>query len=387
MSVGHRPSNQMPKGVGAANKNERENMNESLSGPKASPEEMKSADQQELDYGSESEIGKKLEKHDLEVIKSMQTDWGTIVAGPSAESNPYNRVWIRDNALVALALEMAGENTLATEITEGLLGLLEKNQDKILKIIEEGKPYARERNVSLIHPVYQASGKELGVDWGWRQNDAIGNLLQAAGGLGLVEAHKEIINHLVKYLEVVEYWEKDSGIWEESLQVQKNTILSCVAGLKAVSDFVDVPEDLIERGYQTVDKLERYSHSDIRDCDLAHLNPFMLGEIADPYIIQVVEHELLRDHGVIRYHEDRYMSGGKGYEAQWVLGLLMLGHAWLACDNKEKARKYLQKVDSLRVNGDIPEAYIYKNGKYVPNEHTPLAWCHALALALRRQLG
>ncbi len=334
----------------------------------------------------ETEIGEKLANHDLETLRSLQTDWGTVAAGPSAkESDSYNRVWIRDNSLVALGLEMAGEHDFAVEVTEGLLALMERNQPKILKVIEEGKPYGDERNVTLIHPVYEENTKELDVEWGWRQNDAIGNLLQAAGTLGLVNHHKEVINNLVKYLEVVEYWEKDNGIWEWTQQVQTNTVLSCVAGLRAVSDYVEVPDSLIDVGYKTAEKLEG-KYSDLREYDLAHLNPFLLGEITEPFIIEKIEHELVRDHGVIRYHKDHYMSGGKGHEAEWVLGFLMLGHAWLSCGNKEKAEEYLNKVDSLRVNKDIPEAYVYKNGSYVANEHTPLAWAHALALALRKQL-
>lgn len=339
----------------------------------------------------EEESGETLAKHDLEVLRSLQTDWGTILAGPSAkESDPYDRVWLRDNALIAISLVDAGEESFGFEITEGLLLLMEKYQSKIKNVISEGNPYATERNVSLVHPAYEKDGKELDVEWGWRQNDAIGNLLYAVGVLNsfnthLVDDHKEVIEDLVKYLEVVKYWEKDNGIWEWEQQVQTNTILSCVAGLRAISDYVEVPEELVNIGYSKAKALGE-NYSDIREYDLAHLNPFILGEISEPYIIEKIEHELVRDHGVIRYHEDHYMSGGKGHEAEWVLGLLMLGNAWLACDNKEKAKEYLDKADALRVNGDLPEAYIYKNGSYIANEHTPLAWCHALALSLRRQI-
>ncbi len=256
------------------------------------------------------------------------------MAGPTAEkSDPYNRIWIRDNSLVAISLQLAGESELATEITEGTLAIVEKNHQRVKSIIEHGKPHATEGNVSLLHPVYKTSGEELDTEWGWRQNDAIGNLLQSAG--------------------------------------------------------------LIECGYEEASKMEGYSNDHYDDrygtryYDLAHLNPFMLGELAEPQIIEEIEHELLRDYGVIRYHGDHYMSGPKeNQEAQWVLGLLMLGHAWLACSEPEKARAYLAKADSLRVNGgQLPEAYIYDNGRYVPCEHTPLVWCHALALALRRQLN
>jgi len=397
---------------------------------KISPKEMLSDEQRASAQSVEIETKEdKLARHDLEVIESLQTEWGTILAGPpSKESNSYNKMWIRDNALVALALIQAGETETATQITNGLMDLMEKYRPKIQetikggkpvglmeeppseikkaikegkgwdvvkgwhpkveKLVKAGKPYAHERDASLIHPVYKDNGEELEIEWGWHQNDAIGNLLQAAGALDLVNDHKDITSDLVKYLEVTEYWEEDRGIWEEGKQVQTNTILSCTAGLKTVADYINVPEELIDKGYQTLDKLNRYSHSDKRDVDLAHLNPFMLGEIADPYLIQVVEHELLRGHGVIRYHGDRYMSGGKGREAEWVLGLLMLGQAWLACDNRTKANEYLKRADKLRVKGgDFPEAYIYKNGKYIPNEHTPLAWCHALSLSLRRQLA
>lgn len=337
---------------------------------------------------------KKLADYDLAVIKSMQTKWGAIMAGPSAkDSDPYNRIWIRDNSLVAISLQQAGEKKLSTEIIEGILAIVEQHHARIKAIIEQGKPYADERNVSLLHPTYKTSGEELDVEWGWRQNDAIGNMLQSAGMLGLVEEHKELIADLVKYLELVKYWEKDNGIWEWQQYAQKNTILSCVAGLRAVADYIDVPEELINKGYVEASKIDGSSndHTDDRYgeryYDLSHLNPFMLGELAEPRIIEEIEHELLRNYGVIRYHGDHYMSGGRGREAQWVLGLLMLGHAWLACEEPEKARSYLEKADSLRVNGgDLTEAYIYKDGQYVPCEHTPLVWCHALALSLRRQL-
>ncbi len=358
--------------------------------PKPRPEEMLSDEERST---LEKELkAEKFEKHDLDVIKSLQTEWGPVLAGPPAkESDPYNRVWIRDNALIALALIQAGEMETATQITDGLLGLMEKNRPKMRKIIEGGKPYAPERDVSLIHPVYHASGKELEVEWGWHQNDGMGNLLQAAGTLGLAADYKELVQDMVDYLDAVEYWKGDRGIWEEGKQVQVNTLLSCAAGLKAVSDYVNVPDEMIDVGYQFAEKIE--GHGSKRYSDLARLNPFFLGEQADPRIIEEVEHDLLRGHGVIRYHGDRYMRGAKRHEAEWVLGLLMLGHAWLACEKPDKARAYLDQVDKLRVkNGDIPEAYVYKEnpktkkGKYIPGEHTPLAWAHALALSLRRQL-
>lgn len=329
---------------------------------------------------------KLLENYDLDVIKSMQTIEGMVMAGPSArEADPYNRIWIRDNSLIAISLLAAGETELAAQIAEGLLGMLEEHQSKIISVIREGKPVGDEWNANLLHPVYKTSGEELDVEWGWRQNDAIGNLLQLTGMLGLVNGHKELVTNLVKYLETIKYWERDNGIWEWVQHVQTNTLLSCVAGLRAVSDYVNVSQELINIGYDEANKIKGYSNE--RYFDLAHLNPFMLGELAEPKIIKEIEHELLRDYGVIRYHGDHYMSGGDNHEAQWVLGLLMLGHAWLACGDTEKARSYLQKVDQLRVDGnDIPEAYVYKNDQYVPCEHTPLVWCHALALSLRRQL-
>lgn len=127
--------------------------------PDAYPEDAPKEEQREAE--------KRLAKHDLKVIKSMQTRSGTIMAGPSTkESDPYNRVWIRDNALVAISLKTAGESELATEITEGLLDLVEKHQDRILQVIAEGKPNSVERNVQHLHPAYKISGEELDVEWG-----------------------------------------------------------------------------------------------------------------------------------------------------------------------------------------------------------------------------
>jgi len=131
-----------------------------------------------------------------------------------------------------------------------------------------------------------------------------------------------------------------------------------------------------ERGWEALCRLlPRESES--KGSDLAQLSLVYPLGFREPGVVEQVEDELLRSHGVIRYAEDRYHRGDS--EAQWTLGIPWLGLCWLRLGDRERARIYRDRLDRLYWDEHLPECY----RDYRPCERRPLAWAHSLALTLR----
>jgi len=112
--------------------------------------------------------------------------------------------------------------------------------------------------------------------------------------------------------------------------------------------------------------------------DLALLSLIYPLEMPAPEIVERVEERLLRDHGVIRYEDDQYHRLD-GKEAEWTMGVPWLGLCWHKLGDKARAKQYLDWTDKLYWGDHLPECYTGT----IPCEHTPLAWSHSLAVALR----
>jgi hypothetical protein len=77
--------------------------------------------------------------------------------------------------------------------------------------------------------------------------------------------------------------------------------------------------------------------------------------------------------GSINYHRH------DGKEAEWTMGVPWLGLCWHKLGDKARAKEYLKWTDKLYWGDHLPECYTGT----IPCEHTPLAWSHSLAVALR----
>jgi len=293
---------------------------------------------------------------------------------------------------------------LGKKILRGIFNILHKHNagtHKIDHIIEHGKPNQTE-GWKLIHPLYDQFGNEMYHQdgWGWCQNDALGLFLFCVAKAEEIDQDfltvKDIkfIKQLILYLMVIRYWEADNSIWEESLCENSPTISSCIAGLKAVKEKleIDVPDILIKIGEKKQHQLaNKHSHS--HPIDAAHLQLFFpLGISTDISIIDEIKEKLGGDYGISRYPEDTYESGEDGRPAQWPLILLWEGLARFSLGQYDQAANCLEHADRLRLpNNEIPEAYRFhqdnSHGHYVSCLHTPLTWAHAFAMALRFQLG
>jgi GH15 family glucan-1,4-alpha-glucosidase len=329
------------------------------------------------------------------ILDSIRLPHGLYIASPSEF---YSYVWIRDSVYISLPY-LDKNDGLYEKTYHGLLDMFRNYEWKIDIAIKKKPHYMWE----YIHARYNASDvTEIhDQEWGHAQHDAVGAVLWAIGegvkkGKKILrdEKDKEIVQKLVYYLQSVEYWkDPDNGMWEEWREVHLSSVGACVAGLKNVTDLVNVPKDLITKGIDACMNLFPRESND-KAVDLAQLSllyPYNLfSGIFGERIVEQVESRLLRDRGVIRYEGDSYYSTleethGRdrarefyyGTEAEWCFGIPWLALCHLDMGNIEKAEYYVNKTEELMIEpGILPE--LYYSGKDTPNPNTPLGWSVAM---------
>jgi GH15 family glucan-1,4-alpha-glucosidase len=245
------------------------------------------------------------------------------------------------------------------------------------------------------------------------------------------------------YFEAIAYWnDEDSGAWEEGLKVNNSSVGAVVAGLEelqrylysapakkelGVKSLTEVDrqklEDLIAKGRQRLNLTLPFESPPERLADSALLlliHP--LGTVTSRHlqdaILNLVQARLRGDVGIKRYTDDSYFCQDydewfapdqmcvdfsdslafrnaflqPGCEAQWCifdpLLSIIYGERYFGdrTDSQSLDKQIYYFNRSLRQvtpKGECPELYYFKNGKYTPNAHTPLAWTQAnQALAL-----
>lgn len=336
------------------------------------------------------------------ILDSIRLPHGLYLASPSEH---YSYVWIRDCVYISMPY------------VDKTCGNYEKSYHRMLDVFKEyewkidiinagKKPHL---TWEYLHARYNANDvTEIDdQEWGHIQHDMIGAFLFGVGegikhGRTIIrdESDTRIIQKLVNYLGIVEYWhDADNGMWEEYQEVHLSSVGACTAGLKAVSNIVDVPEELILKGIKASWELFPRESNDKR-VDLAQLSlvyPYNLFGMMNELLVANVEKYLVRDRGVIRYEGDSYYSTlegkhGRGHsrqfyygeEAEWCFGMPWLSLCHLQLGNYEKAKEYLDKTEKLMIApGVLPELYYAKTDK--PNPNTPLGWSVAMYILAREQ--
>ena len=382
-----------------------------------------------------------LAEHKTHVLRPVAH--GLFAASPSQAPNSvtgYQNVWIRDNVMVANSFRLRGELRPAIACMEGLTQFLANQAPRFREIIRD--PSLRREANRRPHIRFTAQTlAELPEKWPHAQNDALGHALwfrfqlANSGALPLSPAEAEIFRLFPDYFAGIEYWrDADSGAWEEGRKINSSSVGAVVAGLEEMrmnGDSGTDPEqldELIAKGRERLNKTLPFEAPPERMVDAALLlliHP--LNVIRDPSaenaIINLVQARLKGEVGIKRYAGDSYfcqdydewfrpgeMSGDfserldfrdahlrPNCEAQWCifdpLLSIIFGRRFLADRSRTDAfhqqiHYFNRSLAQISAAGACPELYFLKNGRYIPNAHTPLAWTQAnqaLALHLMEQ--
>jgi phosphorylase kinase alpha/beta subunit len=268
-------------------------------------------------------------------------------------------------------------------------------------------------------------------------------ILANEGSLPLTAEDYEVFRLFPDYFEAIEFWrDEDSGAWEEGRKVNNSSVGAVVAGLEEMRRYFSasapasapgvVPistgraeklEVLIQKGTERLATTLPFEGPPERRVDsalllLLHpLNVISSRPMQDA-ILKLVQARLKGPYGIKRYAGDSYfcqdydewfspsqMSSDfsdrldfrdaflqPNCEAQWCifdpLLSIIYGQRFLA-DPTDKSsfssqiHYFNRSLAQVTADGQCPELYFLKQGRYVPNAHTPLAWTQAnQALAL-----
>lgn len=337
----------------------------------------------------EIDFEKEIEAH-LQEVRKLQKPSGVFTASAHTVATGYDKAWLRDIYFMLLCFLETNEIATVKNAARALLQVFVKHEGKINWAIEN-KPHETWQYIhARFHP---ETFEEYWEEWGNRQNDAVGEVLNIIVELELrgesiieTEEEKEVVQKIISYLERIEYWnDPDNGIWEENLEVHASSVASVVAALKKASrvSWLTVSPELILQGEDALRTLlPRESHA--KFCDLALLSiiyPFNEATEAETIeILKNVEYHLTKDKGVIRYKSDRYYNNnidGHSEEAEWCMGLSWLSIIYAERGDRVKAEQYLERARmTVTANGQIPELYYSHTDR--PNDNTPLGWAESM---------
>lgn len=268
-------------------------------------------------------------------------------------------------------------------------------------------------------------------------------VLANSGAMPLTPEDGEVFGMFPDYFEAIEYWQDpDSGAWEEGRKVNNSSVGAVVAGLEELERYlhsVDAAggktrgplagiraerlQQLIAKGRARLEATLPFESPPERMADsalllLIHPLNVVYSRAAEDAILNLVQARLKGEVGIRRYAGDSYFCQDydewfppgeqssdfserleyrdahlqPGCEAQWcifdpllsvIYGLRYLADRSDAASFRRQVHYFNRSLAQITAEGQCPELYFLKNGRYIANAHTPLAWTQAnQALAL-----
>ncbi len=367
----------------------------------------------------------------LEQLRQLN---GGYIASPYSGEAGYDRYdvyWLRDIMYATYASEYLGLYDKVKQSYQLVLTVFEKFHHKLIRGIRK-KPDLQRAKGAVVHArVHPNTLEEITDEWGHHQLDIFGLFLFKTGdlmkqGFRVIDSVErvQVVKDMLSYLWTARWsTEPDFGMWEEGPELHSSSVGAVLAGLTMwhdhgfydykyrtrvdISPIIPVSERFLEDGARSLaGLLPRESES--RPFDLAQLSllwPYNI--LKDQFalqeeIIDNVEKNLVRAHGVVRYPGDRYFSQKPeephGHEAEWPIGLawLSIAYAKLMAQSMrvgasqatlerylERARHHLQHLEEIVTpDGRIPE--LYTGGQ--PNHNVPLGWAQSLYVVAKLSL-
>jgi len=226
------------------------------------------------------------------------------------------------------------------------------------------------------------------VDDNGKNNHAIGAFLFKVADLyekGIIVFRNNddllILRKLVKYLEKIKYWKSpDVGLWNGEEALNASSVGACVAGLKRISRFIKIDDELIEKGMRTLKLLLPWESAE-KHCDLALLSlifPYnVVNEKQKASILKNVERTLVKENGVMRHKGDSFQN--KAGEARWTVGLPWLAKIFKDMGDTKKYDHYINRTRKImNWKGEIPD--YFKSDSYFPEINKSNTWSTSMYL-------
>lgn len=374
----------------------------------------------------------------LEVRPNEHGIYAASASQTEDAASGYQNAWVRDNAMVAYSRFACGDLESAVRTARGLTAFLVTQTEKMERII--AKPKRKEEVQERPHIRFNAKTlEENEEEWAHAQNDALGEavwlrfLLANEAGFAFEADERELYALFPAYFDAIQYWkDPDSGAWEEARKVNSSSIGAVVAGLREMEKYAregneirgvkkSALTELLKKGRRVLEVQLPFEAPPERKTDAALLFLlYPLGVVTDArmkrFIVSLTRARLMGEVGIRRYRGDSYFCQDydewyppeersmdfaerlmvrdeflqPGSEAQWCLFDPMLSVIYReqyqetgSAEALARQLEHLNRAIGQLDRGRCPEMYFLKQGKWTPNEHTPLAWTQAnLAVAM-----
>jgi GH15 family glucan-1,4-alpha-glucosidase len=330
----------------------------------------------------------------------------------------YRFCWLRDAALILLALLQSGYREEARSWREWLLRAIAGSPAQMQAIYGvSGERRLDEFEVPWLSGYENSRPVRIGNAASHQfQLDVYGEVLAAAGqahdaGLKMSEADWRLMVALVKFLE--SNWQKpDEGIWEVRGGRRHFTYSKMMAWVAFDSALRIVEEsdraanehflrwrkirdqihtDVCERGYNPRKKaFTQFYGSDDLDASLLIMPLTGFLPISDERVrwtVEAIERELMRDGFVLRYRpQETRVDGLPGGEGVFLPCSFWLANCWHLLGRKKEARELFERLLDVRNDvGLLSEEYDPREKRQLGN--FPQAFSHVALIRCARILG
>jgi GH15 family glucan-1,4-alpha-glucosidase len=330
----------------------------------------------------------------------------------------YRFCWLRDAALILLALLQSGYREEARSWREWLLRAIAGSPAQMQAIYGvSGERRLDEFEVPWLSGYENSRPVRIGNAASHQfQLDVYGEVLAAAGqahdaGLKMSEADWRLMVALMKFLE--SNWQKpDEGIWEVRGGRRHFTYSKMMAWVAFDSALRIVEEsdraanehflrwrkirdqihtDVCERGYNPRKKaFTQFYGSDDLDASLLIMPLTGFLPISDERVrwtVEAIERELMRDGFVLRYRpQETRVDGLPGGEGVFLPCSFWLANCWHLLGRKKEARELFERLLDVRNDvGLLSEEYDPREKRQLGN--FPQAFSHVALIRCARILG
>lgn len=335
--------------------------------------------------------------------------------------------------MIANSFRLRGQLDPAISCVHGLTQFFRTQLHRFREVIADPINTLKEGANCRPHIRFAAQNMaELPEKWPHAQNDSLGQVLWFRFVLAntnvtpLTSEDADVYALFPPYFEAIRYWQdRDSGAWEEGLAGLAELLryLDCArAGKKSeMHSLRDIDTDnlreLIAKGRQRLEDTLPFEAPPERLADstllfLIHPMGVLGSRRVEEAILNLVQACLKGEVGIIRYVGDSYfcqdydewfppeeMSSDfsvrldfrdahlqPNCEAQWCIfdPLLSIIYGERHLANRSDLASFRKQVHyfnrsqaQIISKGQCPELYFLKNGRYIANDHTPLAWTQA----------
>ncbi|WP_264852259.1 glycoside hydrolase family 15 protein [Clostridium omnivorum] len=335
---------------------------------------------------------------------------GSYVASPNFST--YNYCWLRDGSFTAYSMDLYGEFNSSIKFFNWANVLIEKQQDKLKKILDMKKRGDILLNDDYLPTWFMLDGNNCDEEWPNFQLDGYGEWLWALSQhLKLAENDNDIAKYKKSIDVATEYlccfWNYPCfNCWQEDGEkIHTSTLAAIYGGLNSINEYLndsyiestlkDIKQYVLDNCIED-NRLKKCTDLNSTDANLLWAaTPFKLFKVNDLIIkntVNIIEKELVHEGGVHRYPEDTYYGGG-----EWTILSAWLGLYYCEINEVEKAGKMLRWIESkANINGELAEQVLDNvNDDYYINKWeslwgevaSPLLWSHAMYLILLNSIN